>query len=56
MDIDVQGASQLKQQYPLAHTIFILPPSIDELKKRLQKRDAKTDSLELRLKNAEKEM
>ena len=56
MDIDVQGASQLKEQYPLAHTIFILPPSINELKKRLQKRDDKTDSLELRLKNAEKEM
>ena len=56
MDIDVQGASQLKKQYPLAHTIFILPPSIDELKKRLQKRDDKTDSLELRLKNAEEEM
>ena len=37
MDIDVQGASQLKQQYPLAHTIFILPPSIDELKKEITK-------------------
>lgn len=56
MDIDVQGASQLKKQYPLAHTIFILPPSIEELKKRLQKRDTKTDSLALRLKNAEEEM
>ncbi len=56
MDIDVQGASQLRKHYPFAHTIFILPPSIDELKKRLQKRDDKTDSLELRLKNAEKEM
>ena len=56
MDIDVQGASQLKKLYPLAHTIFILPPSMDELKKRLQKRDDKTDSLELRLKNAEEEM
>ena len=56
MDIDVQGASQLKEQYPFAHTVFILPPSIDELKKRLQKRDAKTSFLNLRLKNAEEEM
>ena len=56
MDIDVQGASQLKEKYPFAHTIFILPPSIEELKKRLQKRDAETSFLNLRLKNAEEEM
>ena len=56
MDIDVQGAIQLKKQYPQAHTIFILPPSIQELRNRLQKRDGKTKSLELRLKNAKAEI
>lgn len=56
MDIDVQGAAQLKKQYPHAHTIFILPPSIQELENRLQKRDGKTKSLKLRLKNAREEI
>lgn len=40
-DIDWQGAIQLKNQLPHSTiTIFILPPSIKELYKRLRKRDA----------------
>ena len=35
MDLDVQGAMQLKKNFPEAILIFILPPSINELKKRL---------------------
>jgi len=38
LDIDVQGAAQVKQQLPEAVSIFILPPSRQELEKRLRER------------------
>ena len=39
LDIDVKGAIHVKQQYPESLlTIFIEPPSIEELKKRLESR------------------
>jgi guanylate kinase len=38
LDIDWQGAAQIKQQFPDAVTIFILPPSLDVLKRRLMAR------------------
>ncbi|MDF7667604.1 guanylate kinase [Orbaceae bacterium ESL0727] len=38
LDIDWQGAEQVKQKIPHAKTIFILPPSLAELEKRLIKR------------------
>jgi guanylate kinase len=38
LDIDVQGASQVKEKLPEAVSIFILPPSRDELEKRLRRR------------------
>ena len=41
-DIDVQGGSAIKHKFPEAVLVFILPPSIDELQRRL--RDRKTDS------------
>ena len=41
-DIDGQGSRQLKKNYPRAITIFVIPPSIADLEKRLQKRE--TDS------------
>lgn len=56
MDIDIQGAEILKKQYPKAHTIFILPPTLQELEKRLRIRDGLAEHLEIRLKNAKKEM
>ena len=37
-DIDGQGARQLRTQNPQARSIFIVPPSIKELKKRLENR------------------
>jgi len=43
-DIDSQGAPQLKKTYPLAISIFLLPPSVSELERRLCNR--KTDSQE----------
>jgi len=38
LDIDVQGAAQVKQKLPDAVSIFILPPSRDELERRLRRR------------------
>jgi len=38
LDIDVQGAGQVKQKMPEAVSIFILPPSRDVLEKRLKSR------------------
>ena len=38
LDIDVQGARQVRCFYPEAHTIFILPPSFEVLEQRLTNR------------------
>jgi guanylate kinase len=41
-DIDVQGGQAIKRKHPDAVLVFILPPSMEELERRL--RDRKTDS------------
>jgi guanylate kinase len=57
MDLDVQGAATFRREYPEAQTIFILPPSIDELRRRVVLRDGKVPAdLEVRMQNAEKEI
>lgn len=57
MDIDIQGVVTFKSKYPEAKTVFILPPSIEELRRRVIKRDgAPPPDLEVRMANAEKEM
>lgn len=57
MDVDVQGAFSLCKKYPKAFTLFILPPSIDELRRRVIAREGKEPAdLELRMSNAEKEI
>ncbi len=57
MDLDVKGAWRMKKYYSDALTVFILPPSIEELRRRLQKRDqTEKTNLELRLANAVDEM
>lgn len=38
LDIDVQGAERVLARYPGAHSIFILPPSFDDLEIRLRRR------------------
>jgi len=43
LEIDVQGALQVKERLPEAVLIFIEPPSIEELKKRLFKRSTEED-------------
>jgi len=42
MDIDVQGAVQFKRAFPLAVTIFILPPSAEVLLERLRLRQTES--------------
>ena len=57
LDIDIQGTRHILQRYPDGVTIFIMPPSLETLKSRLQSRG--TDSpevIEVRLKNAREEM
>lgn len=57
MDVDVKGGATFKQKYPDAVSIFILPPSIEELKRRILARDKKPPAdLETRLVNAKIEM
>lgn len=57
MDIDIQGVKTFKAKFPDTKTVFILPPSIDELRRRVIKRDGGAPAdLEVRMTNAEKEM
>jgi guanylate kinase len=56
-DVDFQGARQIKHQYPGAAAVFVLPPSIEELHRRLKKRGTETpESLERRFKAALEEI
>jgi guanylate kinase len=45
LDIDVQGAEQVKKKLPEAVSIFILPPNHDELKRRLERRTRAEEAL-----------
>ncbi len=57
LEIDWQGARQVRESMPECVTIFILPPSLEELERRL--RDRRTDSpevIERRLRDALSDM
>ena len=57
MDIDIQGVATFKAKYPDAKTIFVLPSSIEELRRRIEKRDGGIPhDIEVRMANAEKEI
>ena len=57
LEIDFQGAVNVKHIFANAVLIFILPPSWDELRSRLQRRgEDSADVIELRLRNAATEM
>lgn len=45
IEVDVNGASNIKKLYPDAVSIFILPPSIATLEKRLNDRGTETQSI-----------
>ena len=49
LDIDVQGAAKVKQRVPEAVSIFILPPSREELERRLRRRSEADDDLQRKL-------
>ncbi len=57
LDIDVQGAAQIKGKIPEAVSIFVLPPNRQELEKRLRRRslDAE-DVIQRRLVTASREI
>lgn len=57
LEIDIQGAKQIKEKFDDAVYIFLLPPNYEELRNRLEKRDSETsESLKTRLKNASEEI
>ncbi len=55
--IEVEGAENIKKTYPGCTTIFVMPPSPDELERRLRHRQTESDArLEKRLRRADEEM
>ncbi|NIC40782.1 guanylate kinase [Aquabacterium sp. A08] len=57
LEIDYQGAIQIKEQFPNAVLIFILPPSWPELRARLMRRAEDSEEvIELRMRNAAEEV
>ncbi len=53
LDIEIQGASQVHKNKPEAVMVFIVPPSIDELRKRLTGRGTETEAaIEARIQRA----
>lgn len=57
LEIDVQGALQVKTNFPEAILIFLAPPSWDELARRLRSRNTETEAaVAHRLENARQEM
>ena len=57
LEIDVQGARQVREVLPESILIFITPPSLDELEQRLRlRRTESEDKIAIRLENAKREM
>lgn len=57
LDIDVQGGEQIQQRFPNALTVFLLPPSMNELRRRLENRATEgADAIERRLAEARREI
>lgn len=57
LEIDVQGALQVKEKFPELRLVFIAPPSLEELERRIRGRGSEDDSqISTRMKNARKEL
>lgn len=57
LNIEVQGGANVKRMFPDAIKVFILPPSVKELERRLRKRGTEDEAaIEKRLRIAESEM
>ena len=56
-DLDVQGGLQIKKSYPQSVLVFILPPTFEELERRLRgRRTDPEEVIRIRLKNARHEV
>ena len=57
LELDIQGALQVKEAFPQSQTIFIIPPSYEDLSERLEMRaQDSTEVINKRLKEAKKEV
>lgn len=57
LEIELKGARQIRQSFPLADSIFILPPSLDELEQRIRNRGQdSSEAIALRLATAKEEI
>ena len=57
LEIDWQGARQVRERAPDSHSVFILPPSVAELERRLRGRKTDSDAvIERRLRDARSDM
>lgn len=57
LDVDVQGAAQIRKKYKKAVFVFVLPPRFQELKHRLEERGADSPAvIRQRLRDAKKEI
>ena len=57
LDLDVQGAAQVRARFPAAVSLFILPPSFAVLEQRLRdRRQDSEESIRRRLENARREV
>ena len=57
LDLDLQGAKSIKKTDLKSLIVFIKPPSLEDLKKRLHSRNTETeDQIETRIKNAKKDI
>lgn len=55
--VEVQGAANIKKQYPDCTTVFIMPPNIDELERRLRCRGTESEEkVQRRLARAQEEI
>lgn len=57
LEIDPQGAFQVRDMFPDAVLVFVTTPSVDELRRRIRGRGAESeDEVEVRMKTAEREL
>jgi guanylate kinase len=57
LEIDVQGAFQVKESFPKAKLVFVNPPSFEELRARLDKRGTESEAdKQIRLETAKSEL
>ena len=57
LEIDVQGAFQVREKMPESILVFVSPPSLEELERRLRERGTESgENLRIRLRNARLEM